>query len=158
MIRCFVGLGSNLDDPRRHVEQAVADLAAHPSLQIGAISPLYRNPAIGPGEQPDYVNAVIELFTGLPAIALLRALQRIENRHGRVRTLRWGARTLDLDLLLYGDQVIDTPELSVPHPRMRERNFVLYPLFAIAPELRLPDGGSLRALLDCCPDQGLQRL
>lgn len=158
MQRCFVGLGSNLEQPRMQLEHALAALGALDRCRLGSVSPFYGNPAIGPGAQPDYVNAVAELFTALEPAALLAQLQRIENAQGRVRTERWGARTLDLDLLLYGAETIDTPTLQVPHPRMRERNFVLYPLRDIAPDLRFPDGTPLTALLDCCPDAGLQRL
>jgi 2-amino-4-hydroxy-6-hydroxymethyldihydropteridine diphosphokinase len=156
MIRCFIGLGSNLDDPAKQLDRALIALAAIPQSQLGQISPRYRNPAVGPGPQPDFINAVAELFTELDATALLLELQRIENAQGRQRGVRWAARTLDLDLLLYGDAVIATPTLQVPHPRMLERNFVLYPLHAIAPDLILPDGTSLGARLDCCSSQGLE--
>ena len=158
MIRCFVGLGSNLDHPEQQIRAAFAALRDHPQIALGRQSPWYRNPAVGPGEQPDYINAVVELFTTLKPHALLGELQTIENAQGRVRAERWGARTLDLDLLLYGLETIETVDLSVPHPRMTTRNFVLYPLHAIAPDLTLPDGTSLRTLLDYCPDVGLQRL
>lgn len=158
MVRCFIGLGSNLDDPARQLQCALAALAALPHCRLGAVSPHYRNPAIGPGSQPDFINAVAELHTSLEASALLTLLQGIETAQGRQRGVRWAARTLDLDLLLYGDSVIATATLEVPHPRMLERNFVLYPLYDIAPALILPDGSSLSARLDCCPSQGLQRL
>jgi len=155
MIRCFIGLGSNLDDPAGQLQQALAALGNLEHSRLGRISRRYRNPAVGPGEQPDFINAVAELFTDLPATTLLKALQDIETAQGRVRTVRWGARTLDLDLLLYGDTVIDTPELQVPHPRLPERNFVLYPLYDIEPELILPDGSALRTHLHACSSQGL---
>lgn len=158
MIRCFVGLGSNLDDPAQQIQTAVAALKNAPQIQFTELSPLYRSVAIGPGSQPDYINAVAELLTTLPADALLRELQAIETAQGRIRTVRWGARNLDLDLLLYGMDTINSAELTVPHPRMTTRNFVLYPLYDLAPELILPDGASLAALLDCCPDTDLWRL
>lgn len=158
MLRCFLGLGSNLAEPTLQIKQALSALDRLDQCQLGSVSPLYRNPALGPGKQPDYINAVAELFTTLSATTLLGEMQAIENVQGRVRSARWAARTLDLDLLLYGDQVIATPILEVPHPRLRERNFVLYPLHAIAPELILPDGTSLSALLDCCSAVGLQQL
>jgi len=158
MERCFIALGSNLDDPAGQLNRALEALARLEHSRLGAVSRRYRNPAVGPGPQPDFINAVAELFTELEPAALLAALQRIETAQGRVRTLRWGARTLDLDLLLYGDRIIDTPDLTVPHPRMRERNFVLYPLFDIAPELTLPDGSSLRSWVDCCSNEGLEPL
>lgn len=158
MIRCFIGLGSNLEDPMRQLDAALAALTRLPQSRLGQISPRYRNPAIGPGPQPDFINAVAELFTDLEASALLAELHRIENAQGRRREIRWGARTLDLDLLLYGNERIDTPALQLPHPRMLERNFVLVPLHAIAPDLILPDGSSLGSRLDCCPSQGLEPL
>lgn len=158
MIRCFIGLGSNLDGPAKQIQTAVAALQSDPQIQFAALSPLYRSTAVGPGPQPDYINAVVELFTTLPALALLQALQAIETSQGRVRTIRWGARSLDLDLLLYGMDTINSAELTVPHPHMTTRNFVLLPLYDLAPELILPDGTPLAALLDCCPDTGLQRL
>lgn len=158
MQRCFIGLGSNLERPREQLERALRALAELPDCRLGQVSPFYGNPAVGPGKQPDYVNAVAELFTELAPADLLARLQHIENIQGRVRTERWGARTLDLDLLLYGAEIIDTPTLQVPHPRMRDRNFVLYPLRDLAPDLHFPDGTPLAALLDCCPDAGLQRL
>lgn len=158
MIRCFIGIGSNLDQPLQQVHCALRALAALDGSTLGAVSPFYRNPAIGPGEQPDFINAVAELHTSLTPLELLAHLQRIENAQGRVRNIRWNARTLDLDLLLYGDRIIALPELQVPHPRVRERNFVLYPLHDIAPTLTMPDGTPLITLLDCCSAHGLQRL
>lgn len=157
-IRCFISLGSNLSDPFAQIRNALDAISHLPGSSLGAVSPLYRNPAIGPGQQPDYLNAVAELNTSLDALKLLSHLQQIELAQGRVRTERWGARTLDLDLLLYGNACIDLPQLQVPHPRMSERNFVLYPLHDIAPELILPRGTSLRTLLNCCPNTGLVRL
>lgn len=157
-IRCFIGLGSNLSEPETQIQCALDALGKIRDSQLGAVSPLYRNPAIGPGQQPDYLNAVAELYTALDALTLLSQLQSIELVQGRVREERWGARTLDLDILLYGAAVIDLPQLQIPHPRMAARNFVLYPLHAIAPDLVLPHGTSLHALLDCCPDTGLTRL
>jgi 2-amino-4-hydroxy-6-hydroxymethyldihydropteridine diphosphokinase len=158
VIRSFIALGSNLDDPLRQLQRAVAALAALPDCRLGQVSPYYRNPAVGPGPQPDFINAVAELLTALDADALLTQLQRIETAQGRTRDVRWGPRTLDLDLLLYGDSIIDTPRLQVPHPRMLQRNFVLHPLHDIAPALILPDGSSLDARLDCCPNRGLRPL
>lgn len=157
-IRCFISLGSNLNDPDAQIRRALDALSNLRDSILGAVSPLYRNPAIGPGEQPDYLNAVAELHTTLDALTLLSQLQNIEFVQGRVRTERWAARTLDLDILLYGNAFIDLPQLQIPHPRMRVRNFVLYPLHDIAPNLVLPHGTSLRALLDCCPGVGLAPL
>lgn len=157
-IRSFISLGSNLGEPALQIQQALEALSHLQNSTLGAVSPRYRNPAIGPGQQPDYLNAVAELHTSLDALTLLSHLQNIELTQGRVRTERWGPRTLDIDLLLYGNAFIDLPQLQVPHPRMRARNFVLYPLYDIAPDLTLPHGTSLRALLDCCSSAGLTRL
>ncbi|MCK9563477.1 MAG: 2-amino-4-hydroxy-6-hydroxymethyldihydropteridine diphosphokinase [Bacteroidales bacterium] len=145
--RAFIAIGSNLGNPRRQVASAVAALAELPDSQLVAVSPWYRSAAIGPGEQPDYLNGVAELRTRLAPRRLLAALQAIEETQGRQRTERWAARTLDLDILLYGDAVIAEPDLIVPHPRLAERNFVLYPLADLAPTLVLPDGTPLGELL-----------
>jgi 2-amino-4-hydroxy-6-hydroxymethyldihydropteridine diphosphokinase len=157
-IRCFIGLGSNLGDPATQIQHALNALNKIYGSKLGAVSPLYRNPAVGPGEQPDYLNGVAELHTTLDALTLLAQLQNIELAQGRVRTERWAARTLDLDLLLYGAAFIDLPQLQIPHPRLSERNFVLYPLYDLSPDLVLPHGTSLRALLDCCSDIGLMQI
>lgn len=156
-IRCYIGLGSNLDNPETQIQRALNALGQSEDIALTVVSPLYRNPAVGPGQQPDYLNAVAEITTALDALTLLSKLQSIELAQGRIRTERWGARTLDLDLLLYGNACIDLPQLQVPHPRMTERNFVLYPLYDIAPDLVMPRGASLRSLLDCCPSIGLER-
>lgn len=156
MIRCFIALGSNLEQPQQQVNDALNELAALPGSQLKAVSPWYQSRAVGPGLQPDYINGVAELDTLQPALELLNLLQDIENHHQRKRLERWGPRTLDLDLLLYGDEVIDHPRLTVPHPRMLERNFVLYPLIAIAPELLLSSGQPLKQLLKQCSMDGLR--
>jgi len=146
-MRAYIGLGSNLDDPLSQVRGAIDELAKVPHSTLAAVSPLYRTPPLGPADQPDYINAVAALDTGLEPHLLLDELQRIEQLHRRVRgPLRWGPRTLDLDLLLYGDRVIATERLSVPHPGLKERPFVIFPLQAIAPALILPDGTSLASL------------
>lgn len=153
-MRAWIGLGSNLDDPLAQLQRAVAALAAHPAVRIAARSPVYRNPAmLQPGQppQPDYLNAVVGIDTTLEPLALLDLLQAIEQAQGRVRGERWGARTLDLDILLYDDRVIDLPRLVVPHPGLRERRFALQPLADIAPGLRLPDGTTIATLLAACP-------
>lgn len=156
-ITAYIGLGSNLEDPHGQITQAVNGLAAMPDSQLLACSPLYRSRAVGP-PQPDYINAVAAVSTHLEPLALLDALQAIEQAHRRERKLHWGPRTLDLDILLYGEQRLDLPRLQVPHPHMTERNFVLYPLADIAPTLVLPDGRSLSALLRGCDRDGLQLL
>ena len=145
-VAAFVGLGSNLDDPATQVATAAEELRG---LSAGhfALSPLYASKAVGPGEQPDYVNAVAQLETGDAPLALLHSLQQIEQRHGRVRTQRWGARTLDLDLLLYGDLTLSHRDLTLPHPRIAERAFVLAPLHDLAPDVEIPGIGRPAALL-----------
>ena len=155
-VRCYIGLGSNLAEPEHQLKQALAALAGLPQSRLIATAPLYRSAPMGPQEQPDYLNTVAALDTGLEPLQLLDALQAIEQRQGRVRDgERWGARTLDLDLLLYGDRVIDTPRLQVPHPGLGQRNFVLYPLYDLAPQLRLPDGRSVEQLRRACSDEGI---
>jgi 2-amino-4-hydroxy-6-hydroxymethyldihydropteridine diphosphokinase len=157
-VAAFIGLGSNLDDPPAQLRQAFAELAMLPSSALTGRSPLYRSDPIGPPGQPDYVNAVVRLDTELAPEDLLDALQAIEQAHQRRRDVRWGPRTLDLDLLLYGEQCIASERLQVPHPHMHQRAFVLYPLADIAPTLHLPALGNLADLLAACPRQGLERL
>ena len=144
--RCFVGIGSNLGDSVSIVKHAIKALGEIPSTHLVSVSRLYRTKAVGPGEQNDYVNGVAELLSALEPHALLDALQCIENSAGRVRLERWGPRTLDLDLLLYGDKIIATARLDVPHPRMIERNFVIAPLCDLVGDLRLPSGESVAEL------------
>ena len=135
MIRAFVALGSNLGDREAHLGYAFAALAALPETACCECSPIYESVAVGPGPQGHYLNAVVELETGLPPRVLLRALLEIETQRGRVRGERFAARTLDLDLLVYGALEFDDPELTLPHPRLSERGFVMVPLAAIAPGL-----------------------
>lgn len=156
--RCFIGLGSNLDDPRQQLLNAFEALSAIEGCTLGRRSSLYRSDPVGPQDQPDFINAVAELYTSLEPEALLDQLQRIEQLHRRVRERHWGPRTLDLDLLLYADQIIDTARLRVPHPYMSERGFVLWPLAEIVPELVLPDGTPLEQLLALNPMGTLERL
>jgi 2-amino-4-hydroxy-6-hydroxymethyldihydropteridine diphosphokinase len=154
---CAVGLGSNLDDPQAQLTRAFTALGQLPNTHLVARSPLYQSAAVGP-TQPDYINACALLHTQLAPIALLDALQAIELAHKRERKVHWGPRTLDLDLLLYGEQAIQLPRLTVPHPYLCERNFVLYPLFDVWPEAKLPDGRTLASLLTHCTMKGLSRL
>jgi 2-amino-4-hydroxy-6-hydroxymethyldihydropteridine diphosphokinase len=158
-MRVYIGLGSNLDDPKRQVRKALQVLTSLPGSTLCRYSSLYRSPPMGPQDQPDYINAVAELETGLSAAELLSLLQAIENQQGRVRgAVRWGPRTLDLDILIYGQAQIKAPELTVPHPGIAERPFVLYPLAEITPDLEIPGRGALQELLDRCPPRGLERL
>ena len=155
----YIGLGSNLATPHAQINTARNAITDLPGVSAVAFSSLYRSPPMGPQDQPDYINAVMAIETDLSAIELLRGLQQIELDHGRVRKdERWGARTLDLDILLYGQQVIDQPDLIVPHYGLAERAFVLYPLQEIAPELEVPGLGEINSLLACCPLGGLVRL
>lgn len=157
MTLAYVGLGSNLEDPLAQVTRAFDELAELPKTMLIASSAIYSSHAVGP-EQPDYINAVALLDTQLSPLALLDALQAIEQAHQRVRIQHWGPRTLDLDLLLYGDHIIDEERLRVPHPYLTQRSFVLYPLADITPNLHLPDGTPLADLLSHCPADGLRRM
>ena len=149
MTLAAVGLGANLGDVARSVRDAIDALGQLPGTRLVQASRLYRTPAWGVTAQPDFINAVALLDTGLSARALLEALLDIERVHGRVRVdgERWGPRTLDLDLLLYGDAVIDLPQLKVPHPHLHERAFALLPLAEIAPDAVIPCRGTVRDAL-----------
>lgn len=152
MTPVYLALGSNLDDPARQLRAALAELAALHHCRVDAVSSAYHSAAIGPGNQADYLNAVLKLSTTLGAVELLSATQAIETKRGRVRSQRWAARTLDIDILLFGDEIIHTLTLQVPHPRMATRNFVLYPLAEIADQkMVLPSIGVLGSLLAKCP-------
>ena len=153
----YIALGSNLDKPQQQVLRAIIELEALPDTHVTAVSPWYSSLPMGPTDQPDYINGVAKLETTLPPLSLLKALQGIENAHHRVKLEHWGSRTLDLDILLYGNEVIDLPELHIPHTGMATRNFVLFPLADIAPQLVLPDGIALAELLENCPSEGIVR-
>lgn len=156
--RVYVGLGSNLDAPAEQLHSALAALDQVQATRLVAASAFYTSDSLLPG-QPRYTNAVAALDSALPPLDLLDALQAIENDQGRVRKERWGPRTLDLDILLYGDQVLDLPRLQVPHYHMHARPFVLYPLAELVPaDFRLADGRELAQLLADCPYVGLERL
>jgi 2-amino-4-hydroxy-6-hydroxymethyldihydropteridine diphosphokinase len=131
----YVGIGSNLDQPRAQVLNAFSELDRLPHTRVVKKSSLYRSAPIGHAAQPDFINAVAQLETGLPAERLLAELQELEARHGRKRSFPNAPRTLDLDVLLFGDLTLDSPTLKIPHPRMHERAFVLKPLLEIAPQL-----------------------
>ncbi len=156
-VTTFVALGSNLDDPDGQLRRAIFELAELPDSRLLACSSFFVSSPLGPIGQPDYLNAVAKIETRLSAAALLRELQHIEDAHGRKRTLHWGARTLDLDLLLYGNDIISTETLQVPHPEMQKRNFVLYPLLELVPDLQIPGVGWLRELLQGCSADGLRK-
>ena len=155
----FVGLGSNLEQPVKQVKKARTAINHLEKVQEVAFSSLYQSLPMGPEDQPDYINAVLAVRTSLVPIALLRCLQQIENLQGRVReNQRWTARTLDLDMLLYGDQQIDIPDLQVPHYGIADRAFVLYPLYEIAPELDIPGLGNISDLIAKTPFDGLEKM
>lgn len=159
-IQAYIGLGSNLKNPNEQIKLARLSIANQKKISEVGFSELYSSPPMGPQDQPDYVNAVMHISTDLSAIELLKVMQNIENDQGRVRKAeQWGARTLDLDLLLYADQKIDLDNLIVPHPGLADRAFVLYPLMDVAPDdLIVPDKGSLKELVQQCPMNGLEKL
>ena len=151
-------MGSNLADPAEQLRSAIEALAQLPQSQLVGVSAFYQSDSLLPG-QPRYTNAVAALDSALAPLELLDALQSIETGQGRERLERWGPRTLDLDILLFGDRLIDEPRLKVPHYHMQERAFVLYPLAELTPaDLRLADGRALADLLAACPFVGLERL
>lgn len=156
--RCFIGLGSNLDEPIQQVRQALQELDTIPQCSLISASSLYRSAPVGPQDQPDFINAVVEIETSLAAHDLLDQLQSIEQAHQRVRERHWGPRTLDLDLLLYGEAQINTERLTVPHAFMAERSFVLHPLAEISPDLILPNGQPLSSLLVAYPLGSLTKI
>ena len=157
-VTAYLGLGSNLDDPIEQITRAFDELAQVAGCELTAVSALYQSSPMGPADQPDYINAGAQLKTRLGPLELLQAMQGIELAHGRERKERWGARTLDIDLLLYGDEVIDLEGLTVPHPGLHLRNFVLYPLHELAPGIEIPGRGLLGELMKHCSVEGLQRL
>ena len=159
MIDVYIGLGSNLTLPEKQIQAAYASLARLPDTVLIKCSSLYKSQPMGPQDQPDYVNAVALIETALSPESLLQHTQLIENQQGRIRKAsRWGPRTLDLDMLLFGLQRIDNEHLTVPHSGMKQREFVLYPLFEIAPDLILPCGEKLANLVMTCPINGLQKM
>lgn len=149
MIRAFIGIGGNQGQAMRQLDLAVEALSELPNSRLIAESPRYRTAPVGDPDQPEFTNSVVALETALEPLELLRQMQAIETRLGRRRdpARRWGPRAIDLDLLLYGDQVIHLPELTVPHPRMSARGFVLAPLSDLAPKIELPGLGPLSTLL-----------
>ena len=158
MTLAYVGLGANLGEPRRQLEQALHELDEMPRTRVVRRSSLYRSAPMGYAGQPDFLNAVAQLETGLQARGLLAELQAIEARHGRERSFANAPRTLDLDLLLFGDERISEPKLTVPHPRMHERAFVLLPLVEIAPDAVIPARGKASALLEQLSPQAVERI
>ena len=152
-VTAYIGLGANLNQPIQQIEQALVQLNSLRNTRLTARSSLYTSAPVGCGDQPDFVNAVAQLQTALPPRLLLTALLDIEQQHGRTRSFRNAARTLDLDLLLYGAAYFHEEDLTLPHPRMTERAFVLVPLAEIAPELVIPQHGLAVNWLPTCADQ-----
>ena len=162
----FVGLGSNLgndrngifESPKQQLLNAIQSIDNQTTINLLRTSPFYQTQAIGPGDQPDYINAAIKIETSLSAHQLLLALQNIENQQGRVRKERWGARTLDLDILVFDQLIENSEQLILPHPRAHERAFVLAPLNDLDPNLVIPKRGNISSLLANCSMQGIVKL
>ena len=155
--RVFIGLGSNLEQPRQQVLRAIEELNSVAHTQVVGTSSWYESEPIGPA-QPNFINGVAELCTTLEPETLLDALQDIEQAHQRIRKEHWGPRTLDLDILLWDDRIIVSERLTIPHVFLKERNFVLLPLLEIAPSLTLPCGSLLIELAESCDKQSIQKL
>ncbi len=155
----YIGLGSNLSEPEKQLELALKAIDAHSQMVLISSSHLYSSAPMGPQDQPDYVNAVCKVKTSLQPQELLATLQQIENQQDRKREGdRWGPRTLDLDILLYNDLALTTKKLTLPHCGMKEREFVLVPLFEISPDLIMQDGRSLATWVAKCNLEGLYRI
>ncbi len=156
MITAYIAVGSNLADPVSQAKLAIETLKTLPKSEFLKASELYSSTPMGPQNQPDYINAVVAIKTNLTPLQLLDCTQAIEQEQGRVRKdERWGPRTLDLDIILYGNEVINSERLTIPHYGMKEREFVLYPLAEIAPSLQLPDGTEVSSLLQQVDRNGL---
>ena len=158
MTIAYVGLGANIGDPDRHMKLAIEELKQLPETILVLTSGVYKSAPLGYADQPDFLNAVARLDTGLSAAQLLENLQEIERRQGRERSFANAPRTLDLDLLLYGDRTMNTPGLTLPHPRMHERAFVLQPLLELDSEISIPGKGKAGALLSACGSQKIERI
>lgn len=158
IVTAYLGLGSNLGDRRRHLQQALRGLAACEDVRLRAISSLYRSAPVGGVKQADFYNAVVAIETALPPSRLLACCKRLEGCAGRLPGERWGPRPLDLDILLCGNLVMSSEALTIPHPRLPERAFVLRPLAELAPELIVPGGQAVAALCDAVRDQGVERI
>ena len=155
----YIGLGANLGEPKRQIHWAIEQLATIALSRVVAVSKLYRSAPMGPQDQPAYINAVAALQTSLSPLALLDQLQAIENAAGRVRGIeRWGPRTLDLDIIMYGSIQLSEERLTLPHYGAKDRNFVLLPLYEIAPELQFPDGESVAERLQQIGTDGIKPL
>ena len=158
MATVYIGLGSNLDHPRQQIKDALAELGTLENSELLTASSLYCSPPMGPADQPDYINAVARIATTLLPLQLLEALQGIEQAHHRTHKRHWGERTLDLDLLLYDDLEMLTPQLQIPHPGITQRAFVLLPLLEIAPQIVIPGKGVVQDYLSNLNDQEIVKL
>jgi len=158
MTVAYVALGANICDPRRQLEAAIEQLKNLPDTDFVLVSGFYRSAPLGYVDQADFLNAVARLDTTLPAEQLLENLQKMEQRQSRERSFPNAPRTLDLDLLLYGDSILDSPRLTLPHPRMHERAFVLQPLLELDSEISIPGKGKAGALLSACGSQKIERI
>jgi len=162
MRTCYIGLGANLGAAALTLRAAAAALDDLPQTRLVALSSLYRTPAWGNPDQPDFTNAAAAIETTLEPLDLLAALMQIERAHGRTRSTdgsdRWGPRTLDLDILLYGGIRLDLPGLTIPHPHLHRRAFVLVPLLELAPDIDIPGLGPARNALELLPDAGIQKI
>lgn len=155
-VRAFIALGANLGEPLAQLDSATAAINQHPQIVCLRMSRVYGSKPHGPQDQPDFTNAVLEINTTLSAEQLLDVLQEIEQQHGRVRHEHWGARTLDLDILLFGNQIIATPRLTIPHPRAGEREFVIQPLADLDDKLNIPNQGNVGQLLQQLPIETME--
>ena len=154
----YIGLGSNLNNPKEQIKQALIALEATTDVKVVDLSSLYQSKPVDGSQQPDYLNAVCKVDTHLTALELLKVCQRIENEQHRVREKKWGARTIDLDIIIYGAQVIASKQLVVPHPEMMNRHFVLVPLYEIEPDLKVPVLGPLKEIMDQVDTSTLTKL
>lgn len=151
----YIGMGSNLENPIQQLQSAAQHLRQHNRIAHTQYSNLYNTTPVGPKDQPNYVNAAAKITTDLTPLELLDLLQSIEHAHGRERTVRWGARTLDLDLLLFNEETIEHPRLIVPHSQIKFRNFVMIPVLDLSPLQQFPDGQSFKEALDLAPDNAI---
>lgn len=143
----YIGLGSNIEHPYRQIKEAIIALDGLPDTRVTADSGYYKSRPMGPKDQPDYVNAVVRIETGLVATELLTHCQQIEDRQGRIRSRRWGERCIDLDVLLFADMQIETDKLTVPHPGISQRDFVYLPLLKLDPAITIPGKFALKDML-----------
>lgn len=159
MVRAFIGLGSNLENPIAQLDDAIEAMKQLQTIGLMRVSSCYKSKPMGPQDQDDYINAVVEIETELEAEALLDILQQIEQQQGRIRTRHWGPRTLDLDILLYGNMEINTERLVIPHPGITERNFVLFPLVElVGDEFVIPGKGPVGKLALECDQLGIEKI